>query len=68
MGLSPAASAALIKKGMGVNVESGAGVSAQFLDSAYEEVGAKIVDKDAAWGSGLSNCWIILKHALCPPI
>ncbi|KAL5271982.1 hypothetical protein ACHWQZ_G000245 [Mnemiopsis leidyi] len=51
--LSPAASAALIKKGMGVNVERGAGISAQFLDSAYEEVGAKIVDKEAAWGSDI---------------
>ena len=46
------ASAALIKKGMSVNVESGAGVGAQFLDSAYEDVGAKIVDREAAFQSG----------------
>ena len=59
--LSPAASAALIKKGMGVNVERGAGISAQFLDSAYEEVGAKIVDKEAAWGSGLSDNDLIIR-------
>ena len=52
VGLSPAASALLIKKGMNVNVESGAGVSSQFLDSAYEEVGAKVVDKDTVYQSG----------------
>ena len=51
--LSPAASAALIKKGMSVAVESGAGAKAQFIDSAYEEVGATIVDREAAFSSGL---------------
>ena len=51
------ASAALIKKGMSVNVESGAGVGAQFLDSAYEDVGAKIVDREAAFQSGKDNSY-----------
>ena len=52
VGLSPAASALLIKKGISVNVESGAGVGAQFLDSAYEDVGAKVVDREAVFQSG----------------
>eukprot|EP00116_Pleurobrachia_bachei_P010722 sb/3470984/ len=51
--LSPAASAALIKKGLNVSVESGAGAQAQFLDSAYEAVGAKIVDRETVFQSDI---------------
>lgn len=49
--ISPTAAAALIKKGWSVNVESGAGVKSEFLDTAYESMGAKIVDRDGAYQS-----------------
>ncbi len=41
--LTPDVAAQLIKKDLEVWVESGAGLAANFLDSAYEEAGVKIV-------------------------
>lgn len=46
----------LIKLGYDVAVESGAGEKASYFDVAYEEAGATIVDKDAAWGADIVVC------------
>ena len=51
--LSPAGVKLLSKIGYGVNIESGAGNSAAFVDSMYEEAGAKITDKAGALGSDI---------------
>ena len=48
--LSPDVAKKLIKKGLEVTLESGAGLSAGFLNEDYEKVGAKIVDRSAAFG------------------
>jgi len=49
--LTPDAAAALIKTGLEVLVESGAGVGAFFADAAFEKAGAKIVaDATALFG------------------
>jgi len=40
----------LIKMGFSVQIETGAGVLANYLDDAYAEAGAEIVSGDAAWG------------------
>lgn len=45
--------AALIKKGFSVNVESGAGLGAKFRDSDYIEAGAKVVDEKLAYNSDI---------------
>ncbi|KAK7073719.1 hypothetical protein SK128_014375 [Halocaridina rubra] len=47
--LAPASVAALTKKGFTVTIEKGAGVEAKYLDSAFSEAGAKIVDRNAAF-------------------
>ncbi|GIV61272.1 MAG: NAD(P) transhydrogenase subunit alpha [Rhodothermaceae bacterium] len=41
----------LVKKGMAVRVESGAGAGAFFTDAEYEAQGAEIVDRAAAFGA-----------------
>lgn len=46
--LTPAATAALIKKGFSVQVEDGAGFDATFHNDAYKMVGASIVDARTA--------------------
>jgi NAD/NADP transhydrogenase alpha subunit len=51
--LAPEAVAKLIKAGMAVVVERGAGVAAEFDDAAYEAVGAKVVDGATAWSSDI---------------
>ena len=45
MALSPAACVTLVKKGMNVQVEEGAGMMADFKNEDYEKAGAKIVSK-----------------------
>lgn len=47
--LAPASVAALSKKGFNINVEDGAGVESKYLNSAFEEAGAKIVDRKSAF-------------------
>lgn len=49
--LSPQATAALVKKGFSVNVETGAGAQASFKDEDFAKAGAKIVDSDKAFKS-----------------
>ncbi|XP_063851492.1 NAD(P) transhydrogenase, mitochondrial-like [Scylla paramamosain] len=51
--LAPTSVAALCKKGFSVSIEDGAGVQAKYLNSAYEEAGAKIVDRNAAFTSDI---------------
>jgi len=51
--LAPAAVAALTKKGFNVAIEGGAGEEAKIPNAAFEEAGAKIVDKDAVFNSDL---------------
>lgn len=51
--LAPAAVTALAKKGFTVNIEKGAGLAAKYHDVAFEEAGAKIVDKNAAYLSDI---------------
>lgn len=46
----------LVKLGYEVVVESGAGEKASYFDDAYEEAGATIVDKRAAWGADIVVC------------
>ncbi len=49
--LTPIAVQTLIKKGISVRIESKAGSEAEFLDSDYESVGAKIADRKAIFES-----------------
>lgn len=51
--LAPAAVAALTKKGFTVAIEDGAGEEAKLPNSHFEEAGAKIVDRAAAFNSDL---------------
>jgi len=53
VGISPAGVQLLSKIGYGVQVESGAGSLANFTDPMYEEMGAKLVDKNAAFSSDI---------------
>ena len=48
--LTPDAVAALVKCGLEVLVERGAGEGAFFTDAAYEKAGARVVDADALYG------------------
>ena len=50
---TPESVAKLTKEGWSVLVESGAGELASFTDAAYTAAGAKIVDKNAAYGASL---------------
>ncbi|MDP2439767.1 MAG: Re/Si-specific NAD(P)(+) transhydrogenase subunit alpha, partial [archaeon] len=50
---SPESVGKLVKAGFNVVVESGAGKEAEFLDSAYQAAGAKIVDAKTAYGSDI---------------
>jgi len=51
--LAPESVAKLVKNGLSVVVESGAGEAAEFADSAYEAAGATIVDGSVAWGADI---------------
>ena len=51
--LTPAAVATLTKKGIAVKVESNAGSEAKFLNTDYESVGAKIVDRNNTFDSDI---------------
>ncbi|XP_047481904.1 NAD(P) transhydrogenase, mitochondrial-like [Penaeus chinensis] len=51
--VAPAAVAALTKKGFTVNIEENAGVLAKYPNAAFEEAGAKIVDRNAAYTSDI---------------
>ena len=50
VGITPAVLANLSKQGIGVVIESGAGVAAGFPDEEYEAKGAKIGSRDDAFG------------------
>lgn len=52
MALAPAAVSVLTKKGFTVNIEDKAGALAKYPNSAFEEAGAKIVDRNSAFTSG----------------
>lgn len=51
--VTPAVTAALVKKGFTVNIEKGAGVSAKFRDDDYARAGAKIVNLETALASDI---------------
>lgn len=51
--VTPAVTAAFVKKGFTVNVESAAGVEAKFPDNQYKQSGANLVDKKTAFSSDL---------------
>lgn len=51
--MSPAATAALVKKGFTVQIEKGAGEEAKFRDQDFTDAGAKIVDGNKAWDSDI---------------
>jgi NAD(P) transhydrogenase len=59
--LTPQAASNLIKKGISVKVESGAGALAQFSDNDYSTAGASVVDRTKAL-----DCDVILK--VRPPL
>ncbi|WP_350454745.1 Re/Si-specific NAD(P)(+) transhydrogenase subunit alpha [Slackia heliotrinireducens] len=46
----------LVKLGYDVCIETGAGVSADYADEAYEEAGARIVTTEEAWGADIVTC------------
>ncbi|GIV59091.1 Re/Si-specific NAD(P)(+) transhydrogenase subunit alpha [Rhodocaloribacter litoris] len=49
--LVPEVAGRLVKKGMTVRVEAGAGAGAYYPDAAYEAQGAQIVDREAAFAA-----------------
>ncbi|CAO1419810.1 unnamed protein product [Diamesa serratosioi] len=51
--LSPAVTAALVKKGFKVNIEKGAGHGAKFRDEDYIAAGGNIVDGNKAWDTDI---------------
>nr|CAH7751276.1 unnamed protein product [Callosobruchus chinensis] len=51
--LVPAAVEALIKKGFTVNVEENAGLEAKIRNADFEKSGAKIVNTESAFNSGM---------------
>ncbi|KAG0729165.1 NAD(P) transhydrogenase, mitochondrial [Chionoecetes opilio] len=51
--LSPVSVAALCKKGFSLSIEENAGLEAKYLNTAYEEAGAKIVDRNTAFTSDI---------------
>ncbi|XP_055377553.1 NAD(P) transhydrogenase, mitochondrial-like [Condylostylus longicornis] len=51
--MTPAVSAALIKKGFNVQMEKGAGVEAKFRDEDYTGVGVKLVDENSIYNSDI---------------
>ncbi|XP_053630194.1 NAD(P) transhydrogenase, mitochondrial-like isoform X1 [Cherax quadricarinatus] len=51
--LAPASVTALTKKGFNIVIEDGAGMEAKYYNSAFEEVGAKIVDRSSAFGADI---------------
>ena len=51
--LTPTVVSALAKKGFTLNVEEGAGLGASFPNDDYQNAGAKIVSKDAAYASNI---------------
>lgn len=55
--LAPAAVTALTKKGFSVAIEDGAGNEAKYINSAYEEAGAKVVDRKSAFAAGKCCEW-----------
>jgi len=50
--LTPVVTAALVKKGFTVNIESGAGIEARFRNDDYAASGGKLTDKKAVFNSG----------------
>lgn len=53
MAITPAVTAALVKRGFNVNIERGAGFGAKFRDEEYTVAGAKVVDEKAAFNSDI---------------
>lgn len=51
--LAPESAARLVKSGVEVVVEQGAGVSANFPDELYARAGATLVDRATAWSAGV---------------
>jgi NAD(P) transhydrogenase len=64
--LTPTVTAALVKKGFTVNIESGAGIEARFRNDDYAAAGGKLTDKNTAFKSGNIhlNCCIVEKFRL----
>lgn len=55
---SPDTVTKLKKLGYEVCVEHGAGVGASYFDDQYEEAGARMVDRETAWGATSYCVWI----------
>ncbi len=53
---SPDTCGKLIKLGYEVCVEHGAGLAASYPDEQYEAAGAKLVDREEAWGADIVTC------------
>ncbi|XP_042213471.1 NAD(P) transhydrogenase, mitochondrial-like [Homarus americanus] len=51
--LAPASVAALTKRGFNIAIEDGAGLEAKYHNVAFEEAGAKIVDRNSAFASDI---------------
>ena len=51
--MTPAAADELTRRHHEVVIETGAGAGAGFVDADFEDVGATIDDRDAAWGLSL---------------
>jgi NAD(P) transhydrogenase subunit alpha len=51
--LAPESVSRLVKSGVEITVERGAGVPANFPDELYEKAGATVGDSAAAWGAGV---------------
>jgi alanine dehydrogenase len=62
--LTPAGALELVDDGHHVLVETSAGVGSGFPDAAYAEAGARIVDRDEAWGA--SDLLLKVKEPIGP--
>jgi NAD(P) transhydrogenase len=51
--LTPAVVSTLAKKGFTLNVEENAGIGASFMNEDYQNAGAKIVSRNAAYASNI---------------
>ena len=69
VGQTPESVAKLVKEGITVKVEAGAGAAADFSDAAYEKAGASVVSRDEAWGASLvTKVPSLLLPSLLPPV
>lgn len=63
MALTPAATSNLVKKGVKVRIEEGAGALAQFNDEDFHKAGANVVSRKEAFQSD-----VVLKVCFCSKV